>query len=201
MKLPTPPLLVITDRLNAAYPLHTIVDAAFMAGGRWVMVREKDLDDAALAALARDVAARGRRYGATVVVNGLAVDGCAGVHLPHGRDVAAMRRRLGKDALLGVSAHSLAEIVAAADAGADYVTLSPIFLTASKPGYGPALGLAGLRAAAAASPIPVIALAGITPDTVADCITMGAAGVAVMGTVMRADDPVATVRRYLEALS
>lgn len=201
MTLPAPPLLVITDRRNAAYPLPTVVDAVFMAGGRWVMVREKDLDDTALAALARDVAARGRRHGATVVVNGLAVEGCAGVHLPQGRDVAAMRRRLGRDALLGVSAHSEAEIVAAAHAGADYVTLSPIFLTASKPGYGPALDLAGLRAAAAASPVPVIALAGITPDTAADCLAMGAAGVAVMGAVMRADDPVATVRRYLEALS
>jgi thiamine-phosphate pyrophosphorylase len=200
MKLPTPPLLVITDRLNAAYPLHAIVDAVFAAGGRWVMVREKDLDGPALAALARDVAARGRKYGATVIVNGMAVDGCAGVHLPQGRDVAAMRRRIGEDALLGVSAHSQAEIDAAAAAGADYVTLSPIYLTDSKPGYGPALGLAGLRAAAAQSGIPIVALAGITPDTAADCLKAGAAAVAVMGTVMRADDPAAAVRRLIEAM-
>ena len=85
-------------------------------------------------------------------------------------------------------------------AGADYVTLSPIFLTGSKPGYGPALGLDALAAAAHTAPGPIIALAGIGPDNAAACIAAGARGVAVMGEIMRAADPEAIVRRLITAI-
>ncbi|KMO17976.1 thiamine monophosphate synthase, partial [Methylobacterium indicum] len=97
--------------------------------------------------------------------------------------VAPARARLGRGALLGVSAHSLAEVRAAREAGADYVTLSPIFLTASKPGYGPALGLAALGEATAL--MPVVALGGLDPTTAPSCRAVGAAAVAVMGLVMK----------------
>ena len=75
---------------------------------------------------------------------------------------------------------------AAREAGADYVTLSPIFLTASKPGYGPALGVGVLQEAAGV--MPVVALGGIDPGTAAPCRKAGATAVAVMGAVMRAPE-------------
>ncbi len=112
--------------------------------------------------------------------------GAAGIQLGEAAAVAPARARLGRGALLGVSAHSLGEVRAAREAGADYVTLSPIFLTASKPGYGPALGLAVLREAAGV--MPVVALGGIDPGTAASCREAGAAAVAVMGVVMRAPE-------------
>ena len=65
------------------------------------------------------------------------------VHLPGGSDPRAARMRL-PHALIGFSAHSTAEAGTQLGAGADYVTISPVFLTASKPGYGPAIGLDGL---------------------------------------------------------
>ena len=102
--------------------------------------------------------------------------------------------------LLGVSGHSLADLRAASAAGADYATLSPIFSTASKPGYGPALGLENLRAASAIG-LPVIALGGIGPEQASACIEAGAAGIAVMGAIMRADDPAAVTRKLLSALT
>ncbi|RDJ25488.1 thiamine phosphate synthase [Bosea caraganae] len=105
----------------------------------------------------------------------------------------------GVRALLGMSAHGEADIRAAIAAGADYVTLSPVFETASKPGYGPALGLAAIERAAKLG-VPIIALGGVTPERAAQCLEAGAAGIAVMGEVMRADDPAAVVRRYMEAL-
>jgi thiamine-phosphate pyrophosphorylase len=110
------------------------------------------------------------------------------------------RRRL-PQGLIGVSAHSAAEAGALLRAGADYVTLSPIFLTDSKPGYGPALGLDALAAAASTAPGPIIALAGIGPDNAAQCLTAGARGIAVMGEIMRAADPEAMVRRLLTAIA
>ena len=113
--------------------------------------------------------------------------------------VAAARRLLGPNGLVGLSAHSLADLRAAARAGADYATLSPIFASASKPGYGPALGLGVLREAAILG-IQIVALGGIGPDEARACRAAGAAGVAVMGGLMRASDPAGRTRAFLDAL-
>ncbi len=208
--LPDPALLVITDRGQARVPLPEIADALFQAGGRWLMLREKDLDGAVRRDLLRDLVARGAAYGARVTVNGdlaaaqavgAAGGGAAGLHLPTGGDLEAARSALGPDALLGASAHSLEEAVAAAESGADYVTLSPVFESASKPGYGPALGPAGLTAMVTRLAVPVIALGGIGAGNLGACLAAGAAGVAVMGAVMAAADPGAAARELLAALA
>jgi thiamine-phosphate pyrophosphorylase len=68
------------------------------------------------------------------------------------------------------------------------VTLSPIFATASKPGYGPELGLAALTHAARHG-LALLALGGVTPQRARECVAAGAAGIAVMGEVMRAAGP------------
>ncbi len=203
--LPDPPLLVITDRGQAGAPLPEIAEALFQAGVRWLMLREKDLEAAARRELRCDLVARGVPFGATVTVNGdlaaAQAAGAAGLHLPTGGNLDAARRALGPDALLGASAHTLEEAMAAAAAGADYVTLSPVFESASKPGYGPALGPAGLGALVARLKVPVIALGGIGAANAGACLAAGAAGVAVMGAVMAAADPAAAARRLIAALA
>ena len=78
---------------------------------------------------------------------------------------------------------------------------SPVFLTASKPGYGPALGLDGLARIIAQVPGDIVALGGITPENAAACLAAGARGIAVMGEVMRAADPQATVEYTLRVLN
>ena len=204
MKLPVPPFLVISDRSQARRPLVEVAEAAFAAGCRWFSLREKDLPAAERGALLAELVALGRRYGATITalddIDAVEATGAAGVHLPGGSDPVLARRRF-PEGLIGVSAHSAAEATALLRAGADYVTLSPIFLTDSKPGYGPALGPDALAAAAATAPGPVIALAGITPDNAAQCLAAGASGIAVMGEIMRAADPEAAVRRFLAAIA
>lgn len=205
MSLPHPPLLVITDRRQARLPLETVAAAAFENGCRWLLLREKDLPPADRRDELGYLVELGMRFGAAVMVSGdvsaaKATD-AAGVHLPRDGDIVAARAALGDAALIGYSAHDAAEAQAAARAGADYVTLSPIFATGSKPGYGPALGLDRLRALAADLPIPVVALGGVTAETTADCLDAGAAGVAVMGSVMRADDPGGLVAQILSEVS
>jgi len=203
--LPLPPLLLITDRCHAALPLIDIVAQALAAGCRWIMVREKDLDRAALAALAAEIVELAGPAGARIVVNGdiaAAVRaGAHGAHLQSAAAAAEARRMLGPDALIGVSAHRAADAVRAAECGADYATLSPIFATDSKPGYGPQLGLEGLREACAAAALPIVALAGLTPGNAASCIAAGAAGIAVMGGVMRSPDPARGIGELIEAIS
>ncbi len=193
MSLPQPPVLLITDRLQARVPLEEVAAAAFAAGCRWLLVRDKDLPEPKRVALARRLVALGRPLGAKVLLSAdcgaVMAAGADGVHLPRDGDPAAARARLGGGALIGVSTHGLAEAERAAMAGADYATLSPIFETASKPGYGPALGLEMLGEVARQVALPILALGGITSERVGACLAAGAAGVAVMGDVMGAGDP------------
>ncbi|MCJ2047819.1 thiamine phosphate synthase [Methylobacterium sp. J-078] len=204
------PLLAVTERPSddgkgSGEALLRTLDGLLGAGIRWVWFRERDLAFEPRRALGRAVAERVRAHRGTLTVGGdpaLAASlGADGVHLPGGATATEIEhaRHLLPKGLLGVSAHGIDEVQAAAAAGADYVTLSPIFPTASKPGYGPALGPVCLRRAASFG-CPVIALGGITEDRVADCMRAGAAGIAVMGTLMRSPDPASETRRYLARL-
>ncbi len=98
--------------------------------------------------------------------------------------------------IVGRSCHRIDELARAASEGCTYATLSPIFASASKPGYGPPLGADVLRDA----PLPVFALGGVDRQRAGRCVEAGAAGVAVMGGVMRAADPTAEVAALLDAL-
>jgi thiamine-phosphate pyrophosphorylase len=204
VKLPVPPLLVISDRRQARRPLREVAEAIFAGGCRWVSLREKDLPAAERRALLGALTALGRRWEATVTVHedidAAAMAGAGGVHLPSAGDPKAARAQL-PDRLIGASAHSAAKAVALLASGADYVTVSPVFVTVSKPGYGPAIGLDGLAEIVTQVPGPVIALGGITPANAPLCLAAGARGVAVMGEVMRATDPQAVVASILAAIS
>ena len=204
MKLPSPPLLVISDRRQARHSVETVAAAAFEAGCRWFSLREKDLPLDERRTLLSTLITLGRRYGATVTVHddleAALETGAAGLHLPSGGNPAAARARF-PDGLIGGSAHSAEEATQLLSAGADYVTVSPVFTTASKPGYGPALGLEGLAGVVTQAPGPVIALGGITAQSAGLCLAAGARGVAIMGEVMRAADPQAAVAAILGAIS
>ena len=105
--------------------------------------------------------------------------GAQGVHLPGNRIApAGLKRKFGMGLIVGVSCHSVDEVVRAAEEGADYVYLSPIFESTSKPGYGPLLGVGALREAVGRVTIPVIALGGVTRANEAMCVAAGAAGIA-----------------------
>jgi len=201
--LPVPPLLVISDRRQARQPLQQVAEAAFAGGCRWFSLREKDLPPDERRTLLGALVTLGRRFGAVVTahedIEAVAAVGADGVHLPSGGSPAGARARL-PGALIGASAHSADEAAALLEAGADYVTLSPVFLTSSKPGYGPALGLDGLARIAAQVPGDIVALGGITPENAAACLAAGACGIAVMGEVMRAADPQATVEYILRMM-
>lgn len=182
-RLPTPPLLLITDRHQADGDLVGAVAACVAAGCRWVSLREKDLprdQQSALLMRLRPVLAAA---GGVLTIHGDATLGglCDGVHLPDGGDIGTARAILGPTALIGASCHDRAGVAAAARDGADYATLSPIYLSLSKPGYGPALGPAALTDL----PLPTLALGGVDADRLCACMQAGAAGVAVMGGPMR----------------
>ncbi|MCY4036738.1 MAG: thiamine phosphate synthase, partial [bacterium] len=102
------------------------------------------------------------------------------------------------EGIVGRSCHGLDEVRQAEREGADYVTISPVFESESKPGYGPPLGLGGLGRIARKAHVPVYALGGIDLGRVAACRDAGAAGVAVQGAVARSADPQAVVAALLD---
>ena len=109
-----------------------------------------------------------------------AAAGADGVHLTTASMKAdAVRLAFGEEFLIGVSTHSLAEASLARGDGADFVVFGPVFET--KKQFGEAQGLNNLaRVSAELAPFPVLALGGVTPDNVADCVRAGASGVAAI---------------------
>ncbi len=200
---PVAPLLVLTDRHQAVRRgVVATVAAALDGGARAVVLREKDLARGPRQELAVALQEVLAPVGGVLLIAGADLDlarasGASGLHL------AAADAWPGDlpGLIVGRSCHNQTEVQAAAGEGAGYATISPVLTTRSKPGYGPALGMAGLAALAAATDLPLFALGGVGAAAAADCLVAGAAGVAVMGGVMASEDPAASVARLLATLT
>jgi thiamine-phosphate diphosphorylase len=107
------------------------------------------------------------------------------------------RELLGPEPVMGYSAHDGAAAIAAMAAGADFVLLGTIWPSPSHPGAETA-GAELVRAVAAATAAPVIAIGGVTPERGAEALEAGAHGVAVLSGAWGARDPVAATAEYLE---
>jgi thiamine-phosphate pyrophosphorylase len=199
-------VVVVTDRSMATATGRSLVDVVARAadgGASAVLVREKDLAAPERARLVDDLRRVTADAGVALLVASdvdLAVAaGADGVHLASDDSWPAddVRDRLqsasGGRAAISRSCHSIDEL-RAATGRADWATLSPIFPTPSKPCYGPALGAEGVADAHERVPdLAIVALGGVDPTNARACARAGADAVAVMGAVMRADDPAAVV--------
>jgi thiamine-phosphate pyrophosphorylase len=183
----------ITDRhglKDGALPgfLREAIDA----GVTMIQIREKDLGARPLSSVVKDAVAYARGTGTLIMVNDRLdiawAASAAGVHL--GRcslPAQSVRAIVPNGFLVGVSCHSIQDVLDAESAGADYVVLGPIFETPSKVVYGPPLGLSVLSEVAARTAIPVYALGGITLDRAIECLEAGAAGIAGIRIFQAAD--------------
>lgn len=173
----------ITDRqpLGGVEPLLDNIARQFADGITMVQLREKDLSVREQLSLAQRVRALPNPHGTKILINdrldvALAA-GLDGVHLRGDAPApSALRAGLPAGFLVGVSCHSLEDVRRAESA--DFVVLGPVFESFSKPGYGPTIGLEGLRQASVIR--PVYALGGITAANAPDCIAAGATGVAAI---------------------
>lgn len=201
------PLYLITDRhQTGGRPLIPLLREALDAGLRAIQLRERDLATRPLLALAEDVLRLTRDYGALLLLNDR-VDlvmalGADGVHLrADSVPVAAARRLLGPDRVIGVSAHSVEEVVRAEAEGADFAVIGPAYETSSKRPYGPPIGLAPIGEAARRCRIPVLAVGGITPSRAREVRHAGAFGVAVISSILSAEQVKSATHQMLEAVA
>lgn len=187
-------LYLISDRNGTSgKPLLEALKFALEGGASLIQLREKDLPARELFELAGRVRQLTRRFGAKLLINdrvdiAIAVD-ADGVHLP-GSSFNPMdaRKLIGRDKLIGLSAHSEGEAIRAEREGADFVTFSPIYYTPSKAGYGKPQGLEGLEEVCSKVNIPVYALGGIKQENVRDVMGRGASGVAMISAILGAKD-------------
>ena len=207
---PLPPLrfklYAITDQgLCAPRTLYDTIHDLLDVGVSAIQLREKDLNDVEYIKLAEPLCKLCHTYSAQLFINSrieIAIDiGADGLHLP-GDSVSVEKvieetdRRL----IIGVSVHTLTEAKQRETEGVDFITYSPIYPTLSKPGYGPAVGVEGLRNVAKGVNVPVFALGGITPERVSECLDVGAYGVAVMSGVMSPENGTQQAKVYLREL-
>ncbi|MEW2326380.1 thiamine phosphate synthase [Micromonospora chersina] len=201
-------LHLITDTRPGRDPLAVLRAALPVARAELVVqVRvEDDATDREAYELARRVVGLCRPYGAACLVNdrlhvALAVEAAGGHVGAEDLPVAAARRVLGADAVLGATAREPGGAVAAVAAGASYLGVGPCHATTTKAGLPDPIGPEGVRAVAGAVDVPVIAIGGVTVAAVAALRAAGAYGVAVVGALSASPDPARTTAELIEALT
>lgn len=188
-------MMVVTSRALCGRPFLEQMELIAEAGPEMVVLREKDLTVAEYRDLASRCLGICGRHGVPLSLNThveVARDlGIGRVHLPmdvlRGADVSGFE-------LVGASVHSKEEAVEAESLGADYVIAGHVFATACKDSEP--RGLAFLRDVCSSVDVPVYGIGGITPENCGDAISAGARGVAVMSSMMVADDPSGLISRF-----
>ena len=193
-------LYVITDETLSGGHSHAEVARQAIAGGAdAIQLRDKTRGCRDLTIIGREIRKITRKTHTLFIVNDrldvALTCGADGVHLGQGDlrvDVARQIARPGF--VIGMSVGSVAEAVQAEQDGADYLALSPTFVTASKDDAGPGHGLGVLAAVCSRVTLPVVAIGGITRANVEDVIDAGASGAAVISAVVGSPDIPAAAR-------
>ena len=186
-------LYAVTDRhWLGEETLYDQVKKALDGGATFVQLREKNLDREVFLAEAKEIQKLCKEYGVPFVVNdevSIAKDIDAdGVHLGQS-DMEAMdvRKILGPDKIIGVSAQTVEQAIIAEKHGADYLGVGAVFTTGSKDDADD-VSHETLKAICEAVSIPVIAIGGITKDNVAELAGSGICGVAVISAIFGQKD-------------
>ena len=187
------PLYAVTDRAwMGVKTLEEMSEAALRGGATILQLREKDLPHDAFLREALALKALCARYDVPLIINDnvdVAVEaGAAGVHIgQHDAPAAEVRRRIGPDMLLGVSAQTVDQAVKAERDGADYLGVGAVFSTGTKPDADD-VRFETLRDICKAVSIPVVAIGGITLGNIAALAGSGIDGVAVVSAIFAAPD-------------
>lgn len=180
---------------------------ALEGGCKWIQLRMKDASDDEVRKAAAEIQPMCKEHEAVFLlddrvelVKELHADG---VHLgKNDMPIDEARRILGEEYIIGGTANTFEDIQRIAAQGADYIGCGPFRFTTTKKNLAPVLGIEGYRDIIAKMRnaginIPMVAIGGITPDDIDEILATGVQGIAVSGTVLNADDPVAMMKSLL----
>ena len=187
------------------------IQLALEGGCRWIQLRMKDATDDEVRPSAIKAQQLCRQYGATFIIDDrvalvkeLHADG---VHLgKNDMPISEARRILGSDFIIGGTANTFEDAKAHYEASADYIGCGPFRFTTTKKKLAPVLGLEGYRSIIhqireARIDIPVVAIGGITKADIPAILQTGITGIALSGTVLRADDPIAEMNHIINIIN
>ncbi len=195
-------LYVVTDaKLKIGLTHQQIAKKALAGGADVIQLRDKAMTGRELFNTACKIREITRNAGTLFIVNDridIAIaSGADGVHL--GQDdlpLCEARQIVPEDFIIGVSVGSVAEAVNAEAGGADYVAVSPVFGTGTKPDAGPGHGTTLITAIKQNISIPVIGIGGIQKENIREVLVAGADGVAVISAIINSDDIVKTTQEF-----
>lgn len=184
---------------------------ALLGGCRWIQLRVKGASDDDVLPMAIEAQKMCRDYGATFIIDDrvymVKAIGADGVHLgKNDMPVAEARRILGKDFIIGGTANTFEDVRQHYQYGANYIGCGPFRFTTTKEKLSPILGLEGyrdivLKMKEEKIDIPIVAIGGITADDIPAIMQTGVTGIAISGTVLRAESPVDEMKRLLEIVN
>ena len=190
---------------------YTYADSARLAlagGCRWIQLRMKDAQREEIIATAAEILPLCREVGATFILDDHVelgeLTGADGVHLgKNDMPIAEARRQLGHNKIIGGTANTFEDILAHAEAGADYIGCGPLRFTTTKKNLRPLLGLEGYARIVEQMrqnniSLPIVAIGGIAFEDIPAILHTGVTGIALSGSVLRADDPIAEMRKIVE---
>lgn len=190
---------------------YTYADSARLAlagGCRWIQLRMKDAQREEIIATAAEILPLCREVGATFILDDHVelgeLTGADGVHLgKNDMPIAEARRQLGHNKIIGGTANTFEDILAHAEAGADYIGCGPFRFTTTKKNLSPILGLEGYARIVEQMrqnniSLPIVAIGGIAFEDIPAILHTGVTGIALSGSVLRADDPIAEMRKIVE---
>lgn len=203
-------MLQFISHYTEKYTYLDSVKIALEGGCKWVQLRMKDATDAEVLPIAVEAQKLCREAGATFIIDDrvelVKQIGADGVHLGLGdMPIAEARKILGEKFIIGGTANTFENVKAHYQASASYVGCGPFRFTTTKKKLSPVLGLEGYRSIVSKMKeqgidIPIVAIGGITAADIAPIMQTGVTGIALSGTVLRAEDPVGEMKRILNLL-
>jgi thiamine-phosphate pyrophosphorylase len=198
-------LYAVTDRswLGEA-TLYQQVEQALKGGATFIQLREKELDDAHFLEEAKEIKELCENYKVPFVINDnveiAAAIGADGVHVGQSdMEAGDVRRKLGPDKIIGVSAQTVEQAVLAQERGADYLGVGAVFPTGSKDDADD-ISYETLKAICEAVNIPVVAIGGISKGNVMELAGSGICGIAVISAIFAQQD-IETATKELKELT
>lgn len=183
---------------------------ALEGGCRWVQLRMKDATPEEILPIALEAQKLCKAKDATFIIDDhvalVKEIGADGVHLGKlDMPVAEARKILGDSFIIGGTSNTFEDIAMHAAAGADYIGCGPFRFTTTKKNLSPVLGLEGYQTLVAKMrenglTLPIVAIGGINAADIPAIMRTGVSGIALSGTVLRAENPVSEMRKLMDMM-
>ena len=192
---------------------YTYLDSVRIAlegGCRWIQLRMKEASTEEIIPIAKEAKAMCHKYGATFIIDDhvelvkqIEADG---VHLgKNDMPIAEARKLLGRNYIIGGTANSFEDVQKHYENGADYIGCGPFRFTTTKKNLSPVLGLEGYQRIVsqmkeAGINLPLVAIGGITRDDLPSLMQTGITGIALSGSILRAESPIQEMKTIIQTI-